>query len=61
VSSNAGNRESLRSLAEAVAESAVVVEDTLRKSWFEKGTSEASYKVSIVVTNYVDAMTPTGA
>jgi len=32
-----------------------------RKSWFEKGTSEASYKVSIVATNYVDAMTPTGA
>jgi hypothetical protein len=32
-----------------------------RKGWFEKGTNEASYKVSIVATNYVDAMTPTGA
>jgi hypothetical protein len=32
-----------------------------RKSWFERGTNEASYKVSIVATNYVDAMTPTGA
>jgi hypothetical protein len=32
-----------------------------RKSWFEKGTNEASYKVSIVATNYVDAMTPSGA
>jgi hypothetical protein len=32
-----------------------------RKGWFEKGTSEATFKVSIVATNYVDAMTPTGA
>jgi len=32
-----------------------------RKGWFEKGTNEASYKVSIVATNYVDAMTATGA
>jgi hypothetical protein len=32
-----------------------------RKGWFEKGTNEASFKVSIVATNYVDAMTPAGA
>jgi hypothetical protein len=32
-----------------------------RKGWFEKGADEASYKVSIVATNYVDAMTPAGA
>ena len=29
-----------------------------RKSWFEKGANENSFKVSIVATNYVDAMTP---
>jgi hypothetical protein len=32
-----------------------------RKGWFEKGANEASFKVSIVATNYVDAMTPAGA
>ncbi len=32
-----------------------------RKGWFEKGANEASYKVSIVATNYVDAMTPAAA
>jgi hypothetical protein len=30
-----------------------------RKSWFEKGKNEASFKVTIIATNYVDDMTPT--
>jgi hypothetical protein len=29
-----------------------------RKSWFEPGTGQASFKVTIIATNYVDGMTP---
>jgi hypothetical protein len=32
-----------------------------RKSWFEKGKNEASFKVTIIASNYVDGMTPTSA
>ena len=32
-----------------------------RKSWFEPGTGAASFKVTIIATNYVDGMTPTAA